>query len=136
MPGNVKANYAALVAAGKIERDPEQENVLARLSRTRAAAERASSGAQVVVARLAVRRARAQAGADQGLYLFGDVGRGKTMLMDLFFEASPVLRKRRAHFHEFMADVHERLRGFRAKLKSGEIARRGSDPAHRRVDRR
>ena len=43
------------------------------------------------------------------------------MLMDLFFEASPVVRKRRAHFHEFMADVHERVRGFRQKLKDGEI---------------
>ena len=43
------------------------------------------------------------------------------MLMDLFFEASPVVRKRRAHFHEFMADVHERVRVFRQKLKDGEI---------------
>jgi len=44
------------------------------------------------------------------------------MLMDLFFEASPVVRKRRAHFHEFMGDVHERVRVFRQKLKYGEIA--------------
>ena len=57
----------------------------------------------------------------KGLYIFGDVGRGKTMLMDLFFAASPVVRKRRAHFHEFMADVHERIYAFRQKLKSGEI---------------
>ena len=49
------------------------------------------------------------AGADQGLYIHGDVGRGKTMLMDLFFAASAVKRKRRVHFHEFMADVHERV---------------------------
>ena len=35
--------------------------------------------------------------------------------MDLFFEASPVVRKRRAHFHEFMADVHERVRVFRQR---------------------
>src|SRR5262249_11231846 len=60
--------------------------------------------------------------AVKGLYVYGDVGRGKTMMMDLFFEASPVVRKRRAHFHEFMADVHERVRGFRQKLKDGEIA--------------
>ena len=45
----------------------------------------------------------------KGLYIYGEVGRGKTMLMDLFFEASPVVRKRRAHFHEFMLDVHERI---------------------------
>ncbi len=58
----------------------------------------------------------------KGLYIFGDVGRGKTMLMDLFFAASPVMRKRRAHFHEFMADVHERIYAFRQKLKAGEIS--------------
>jgi cell division protein ZapE len=43
------------------------------------------------------------------------------MLMDLFFAASLVQRKRRAHFHEFMADVHERVRVFRQKLRDGEI---------------
>ena len=58
----------------------------------------------------------------KGLYVYGEVGRGKTMLMDLFFEASPVLRKRRAHFHEFMADVHERVHVFRQEIKNGEIA--------------
>ena len=62
----------------------------------------------------------------RGLYIFGEVGRGKTMLMDLFFEASPVARKRRAHFHEFMLDVHERIYAIRAKMKVGEFA--GDDP--------
>jgi cell division protein ZapE len=53
---------------------------------------------------------REQAGeALKGLYVYGEVGRGKTMLMDLFFETSAVVRKRRVHFHEFMADVHERV---------------------------
>ena len=41
----------------------------------------------------------------RGLYIHGPVGRGKTMLMDLFFGATEVPRKRRAHFHGFMADV-------------------------------
>jgi cell division protein ZapE len=62
----------------------------------------------------------------KGLYICGDVGRGKTMLMDLFFEASLVLRKRRAHFHEFMLDVHERVHEFRQKMKLGEYP--GADP--------
>src|SRR5262249_57433626 len=58
----------------------------------------------------------------KGLYIHGDVGRGKTMLMDLFFAASPVRRKRRAHFHEFMADVHDRVYAYRQKIKSAELA--------------
>jgi cell division protein ZapE len=62
----------------------------------------------------------------KGLYIYGDVGRGKTMLMDLFFAASPVLRKRRAHFHEFMLDVHERIHELRQKMKLGEHP--GADP--------
>ncbi len=58
----------------------------------------------------------------RGLYVHGEVGRGKTMLMDLFFQHSPVAHKRRAHFHEFMAEVHERIYGYRQNIARGEIA--------------
>ena len=57
-----------------------------------------------------------------GLYIHGEVGRGKTMLMDLFFQHSSVERKRRAHFHEFMAEVHERIYDYRQSIARGEIA--------------
>jgi cell division protein ZapE len=56
----------------------------------------------------------------RGLYVHGDVGRGKTMLMDMFFERLPVKRKRRAHFNDFMADAHERIHAHRQKLARGE----------------
>jgi cell division protein ZapE len=49
----------------------------------------------------------------QGLYMFGDVGKGKSMLMDLFFDSTPVASKRRVHFHEFMRDVQTRLHALR-----------------------
>src|SRR5437763_6595010 len=60
--------------------------------------------------------------APHGLYVHGEVGRGKTMLMDLFFQHSTVEHKRRAHFHEFMADVHERIYDYRQGIARGEIA--------------
>jgi cell division protein ZapE len=58
----------------------------------------------------------------RGLYIHGEVGRGKTMLMDLFFQHSSVAHKRRAHFHEFMAEVHERIYGYRQNIARGELA--------------
>src|ERR1043166_4890924 len=122
---SVRELYEGLVALKKVERDPAQE---ARLSRLEAVEQR-------VATHRSARRLkpsgwlfgeRDEAEQVKGLYGYGDVGRGKTMMMDLFFEANPVVRKRRAHFHEFMADVHERVRVYRQKLKDGEIE--GDDP--------
>lgn len=62
----------------------------------------------------------------KGIYIQGDVGRGKTMLMDLFFESLDIKRKRRAHFHSFMSDVHERIHLWRQLSKKGGV--KGSDP--------
>jgi cell division protein ZapE len=120
MSASVTAQYATLLAARKIERDPAQEAVVERF----AALEK-----QLAEHRLARKSsslgwlfARAPATEPiKGLYVYGDVGRGKTMLMDLFFDGSPVQRKRRAHFHEFMADVHDRIFSLRQKIKAGEI---------------
>jgi cell division protein ZapE len=125
MPNSVTAHYAARVAAGEIERDRAQEAVLDKFARLEA---------RVAEHRLSRKSSSlgwlfggAQKSAPiKGLYLYGEVGRGKTMLMDLFFQASPVVRKRRAHFHEFMADVHERVHVYRQKLKRGEV--KGDDP--------
>jgi cell division protein ZapE len=124
--------YAARVASGEIEIDPAQRAVAtmlarleARLAEHRLARKSSSLG-------WLFGRAERQGGPLKGLYLFGDVGRGKTMLMDLFFASSPVVRKRRLHFHEFMIDVHERINLYRHRIRQGEIA--DTDPVRLAAD--
>src|SRR5258707_7265628 len=113
------ANLAAKRAAGEISADPVQETIVARLQALHdrltedAAAKPARPG---FLERLGLaRRAPASAGP-HGTYIWGPVGRGKSMLMDLFFFDAPVALKRRVHFHEFMLEVHERLHVRREKL--------------------
>jgi len=126
MPDTLRQHYAALVAAGEIARDPAQDALAEKLMQleTRLAHHRLARKSSSL-GWLLGRREPADAPL-KGLYIFGEVGRGKTMLMDLFFAASPVVRKRRVHFHEFMIDVHERIHDWRQRLKRGEVT--GDDP--------
>ena len=122
MPASISTQYAVLVAAAKIERDHAQEAIVAQLAQLeRRLAEHRLARKSSSLGWVFGARKRSEEPI-KGLYIFGDVGRGKTMLMDLFFAASPVVRKRRVHFHEFMAGVHERIYAFRQRLKSGELA--------------
>jgi len=131
MPETFATRYAALVAAGEIEADPGQAlltghlaDLALRLDRHRLARKSSSLGWMFG-------RREAAAAPLRGLYIFGEVGRGKTMLMDLFFATSPVQRKRRAHFHEFMADVHERVHVFRQESKTEGRNGEADDPIRR-----
>jgi cell division protein ZapE len=68
--------------------------------------------------------------APMGLYLYGPVGRGKSMLMDLFFAAAPGPRKRRVHFHAFMLEVHDRIERERRAETDAPILKVAADIAH------
>ncbi|ARN83801.1 hypothetical protein B1812_19160 [Methylocystis bryophila] len=110
-PPLLSARYEALVAEGRIVRDEAQCEAIGALDRLLGELE-------------AQRRPRlpwglARNDPPRGLYLWGDIGRGKTTLMDLFFEAAPTHHKRRTHFHAFMTEVHARLHASRRAGNSG-----------------
>lgn len=121
----VSRAYEARVAAGAIEPDPAQKAFLRRMDALAVAlGERRLARKTSALGWLFARRQAPR--TPRGLYIWGSVGRGKTMLMDLFFETLPVRRKRRAHFHAFMADVHGRIHAWRQDLKAGKV--KGDDP--------
>jgi cell division protein ZapE len=108
--------FRAMVAAGELAPDQAQERTATRLhelwERLRGydLAPRKANGTGLIA-----RLLRRELPADQpkGLYIVGEVGRGKSMLMDLFFAAADVRRKQRIHFHRFMQNIHARFHGFR-----------------------
>jgi len=102
--------YRALVAAGELKPDKDQQGAVAMLDML---ADRLAESRRGFF-----RRSRPPGGA----YLWGGVGRGKSMLMDLAFETIAYAPKRRVHFHEFMIEVHERLRAEREKEEGDPVA--------------
>ena len=110
----VLARYEELVAAGELRPDPEQRAAAQRLGRLQQELE--APAATGLIGKLFGKK---QAPSPRGLYLWGGVGRGKSMLMDLFHDSLAIPEKRRAHFHAFMLEVHARLREAR-KSETGD----------------
>lgn len=111
MSATIQQIYEGRVASGRLRADPAQHAVLPQLQTLRAWVEAQGERRHGFLARFA----RAPE-VPRGLYLWGGVGRGKSMLMDLFIEATDSPAKRRVHFHAFMQEVH---RGMTAARKRG-----------------
>ena len=126
MPTSIRAAYDDRLARGEIAPDAAQAEAVEALARLEgelnALAEPGFSLSSLFK----------KPDAPKGVYLWGPVGRGKSMLMDLFFESAPVERKRRVHFHAFMAEVHADIDAWRKSNASERKARfghtKGDDP--------
>ena len=124
------AVYRALRQQGMLQPDPAQQLAIERLqSLYRALLHyRPETGLRGWLARFGLAE-NGGSHAPVGLYLCGPVGRGKSMLMDLFFRSMPSLRKRRVHFHAFMLEVHDRIERERRAHTDRPIAKVASDLA-------
>lgn len=123
VPVGVMAAYQALVREGTWRHDPAQVLATETLQiLSNQLPSYAPSKRRSWAERLGFKQ---QAEVRQGLYLYGAVGRGKSALMDLFYDGAPVDMKRRVHFHAFMLDVHSRIHTQRQRIKEGQAK---SDP--------
>lgn len=125
LPHILHERYLDRVHRGEFERDPAQEHVVLGLQdlATQLAFYRPTRKSAALGWLMGQRQ---KAAPVRGVYIWGSVGRGKTALMDMFFEETQLSHKRRVHFHSFMADVHERIFAFRQQVKEGRA--KGEDP--------
>ena len=107
--------YRADLLSGRIVPDAGQQAVIAALQEIHDELKRAPAAPLTHRIRAAFGPARPYRRRIKGLYLWGGVGRGKTYLMDCFFQTLSLKAKRREHFHRFMGDVHERLKAYRGR---------------------
>lgn len=112
------AVYRSRRGTGTLKSDPAQELAASKLQSLWLALRHYKPAFGHVGWRARLGLARSTEAAPQGLYIYGDVGRGKSMLMDLFFETAPVENKRRVHFHQFMLEIHARLHEMRKAANS------------------
>lgn len=117
----VAQRYQHLVDAGEITADAAQRRIVGALDRLidDVCAKRLAKKSSALGWLFAKRDEKKE--PVKGLYVHGGVGRGKTMLMDMFFELLPVRHKRRVHFNDFMADVHDRIQKHRQARKEGKV---------------
>ncbi len=126
MPLSIRAAYREALAAGEIAPDRAQAGAVEALARLEGELNAAAEPG------FALPFLHRKPAPPRGVYLWGPVGRGKSMLMDLFFDSAPVARKRRVHFHAFMAEVHALIAAWRSGDAAGRRAAfgtaKGDDP--------
>jgi cell division protein ZapE len=122
-----KQAYQALIASGDIKADATQAGAIDELQALHEAlgAYAAQMGKKNWMTRLKLGRNKVP--PPRGLYVWGGVGRGKSMLMDLFYDCVPIQSRKRVHFHAFMQEVHKRVHSFRQAVLAKKVPE-SSDP--------
>ncbi|MBI1210198.1 MAG: cell division protein ZapE [Alphaproteobacteria bacterium] len=115
--------YRAAVAGGHLTGDAGQERIATALDGLASAVEARKGSRRSFFSR------RGGVSSTRGLYIHGPVGRGKSMLMDLFFDTAAVDAKRRVHFHAFMAEVHRGVKAWRDRDADDPVGRIARDIA-------
>ena len=128
-PGPVRSALERLIGTGEIAADPAQRLLADRLD----GLDKRLSSQTIASKKSALgwlfgksQGAGSGQGSVKGIYVFGDVGRGKSMLMDMFYRQCSVAKKRRVHFHAFMGEAHDRIGAHREAVKAGTAS--GDDP--------
>ena len=119
-----RAVYRERVQSGQVKPDPAQEFAIEKLQNLEDALKQYK---HVARNRVLSWLGRETPPPPRGLYLWGEVGRGKSMLMDLFYETVPITRKRRVHFLQFMLEIHEAIHIWRQAKKNGGAVKPGND---------
>lgn len=113
---SVSIRYRELIEDGELNKDRDQALTIDYLDKLQFQLENAAPKGSIIW-QLFTKKPD----APKGIYMWGGVGRGKSMLMDLFYDNLKIKSKRRAHFHEFMQDVHSRIREERKKSEGDPI---------------
>ena len=122
-PADPLAAYRDLVGSGTIDPDPVQERAMQQLQALNDTLVEYGSQMGKTGWRARLKLSGRKMAPPRGFYFYGGVGRGKTMLMDLFYDHCVIdeAAKQHVHFHAFMQEVHRRLHAFREAQKAGKV---------------
>jgi cell division protein ZapE len=119
------SRYHQMIAQGELKKDEIQARIVEQLQELHLFLNSATEKPRSLFQKLFSNSNPVK--AHKGLYIYGDVGRGKSMLMDLFFRLAPTQQKRRVHFHAFMLEIHKEMHEWRYMDKEARLKKLGSD---------
>ena len=117
--------YREMIESGELKKDVIQSRIVEKFQKLHQQIQRVENpGSKGMLGKLFSKREKIK--PTRGLYIYGDVGRGKSMLMDLFFDLAPIDAKRRVHFHAFMLEIHKEMHEWRYLATDARVEKFGT----------